>query len=258
MKPDAADRTLWGSAAVHAAVIVTVLSASFLRGCLIPHKPREIVTFIAMQEPSPTIADLQMPPTPPDPQPPEPAPPEPKPPEPKPPEPKPPDPPKDIPEPPKDPPKPKPKVEVSKVKVPRPNIQPAPPKSKPLTAEQLRKLLASGKPVGPIGPVGPVGPVSDFPFDWYFALVRKAMYDAWEQPGGLSASAGLKVIVEVRVARDGSILKRDVIRTSGHPLMDASVIRALQTVPRLQPLPDAYRGGTRDIQIAFELTGALM
>ena len=244
MKSAVADRTLWGSAAVHATIVVAVLSASFLRGCLFPHPPREIVMFVAMQEPSPTIADLAMPPVPDPPKPPDPAPP---------------DPPKDIPDPPKDPPpKPKPKIQISTNRIARPKPPAPKPQAKPLTAEQLKQMLAGGKPVGPVGPVGPSGPVSDFPFDWYFALVRKAMYDAWEQPGGLSASAGLKVIVEVSVARDGTILKRDVIRTSGHPLMDESVSRALQAVPRLPPLPDAYRGKTRDIQIAFELTGALM
>jgi protein TonB len=247
MKPAMADRTILGSAAAHAAILVAVLSSSLLRGCLFPSKPRELVTYIALQDPSPSIVDLQMPPLP---EPPKPEPP--KPPEAKPPEP---EPPKDIPEPPKDPPKPKPpKVEVSKVKVRRPDTPPPAQKTKPPSAEDLRKMLTSGRPVGP---TGPVGPVSDMP-DWYFALVRKAMYDAWEQPGGLSASAGLKVIVEVRVARDGTVLKRDVIRTSGHPLMDESVSRALQAVRQLPALPETFRGTTRDIQIAFELTGGMM
>lgn len=243
MKTATADRTLLGSAATHATILVAIVSASLLRGCLLPHKPRELVTFIALQEPAPQIADLQMPPLPEPPKPEDPKPPEP-------------EPPRDIPEPPKDPPKPKPpKVVVSTNRIVRPKPQPPKPQAKPPTAEELRRMLASGKP---LGPPGPVGPVSDFPFDWYFALVRKAMYDAWEQPGGLSASAGLKVIVEVRVARDGTVLKRDVIRPSGHPLMDESVNRAVQAVSRLPALPAEYRGGTRDIQIAFELTGALM
>ncbi len=245
MKTATADRTMLGSAATHAAILGTIIASSLLRGCLLSQRPRELVTFIDLQEPSPQIADLQMPPLP---EPPKPEPPKPE--EPKPPEP---EPPKDIPEPPKDPPKPKPpKVEVSKVKVRRPAPTPPTPKAKPPTAEELRRMLASGRP---LGPPGPVGPVSDFPFDWYFALVRKAMYDAWEQPGGLSASSGLKVIVEVRVARDGTVLKRDVIRTSGHALMDESVNRALQAVRQLPALPAEYRGNTRDIQIAFELTG---
>ncbi|OQW96898.1 MAG: hypothetical protein BWK77_03280 [Verrucomicrobia bacterium A1] len=239
MNAVAANRTLWGSASVHGAILVAVLSASLIRGCIVNHTPREIVTFIAMQEAAPTIADLQMPPLP------EPAKPEPEPAKPEPV----PEPPKDIPEPTKTPPKPvKPKIEISKVKIKRP----APPKPvKPLTAEELRRILASGKPIGPVGPSGPVG---DFPFDWYLALIRKAMYDAWEQPGGLAASAGLKVVVEIRIARDGAILKRDVLRTSGHPLMDESVSKALQGVRQVPPLPDAYRGATRDLQIAFELT----
>lgn len=246
MNAVADNRTMWGSAAAHGAILVAVLSAYMLRGCIAHRTPREIVTFIAMQEAAPTIADLQMPPIP------EPAKPEPEPAKPEPV----PDPPKDIPEPEKVPPKPvKPKVEISKVKIKRP-VPPKPVKPlQPLTAEELRRLLVSGKPVGPVGPPGPVG---DFSFDWYLALIRKAMYDAWEQPGGLSASAGLKVVVEIRIARDGAILKRDILRTSGHPLMDESVRKALQDVRQAPPLPDAYRGSTRDIQIAFELTDGVI
>lgn len=243
MRTATADRTMLGSAATHAALLVAIIASSMLRGCFFSQRPRELVTFIALQDPAPPMADLQMPPLPDPPKPEDPKPPEP-------------EPPKDIPEPPKDPPKPKPpKIEVSKVKVRKPVQPPPTPKAKPPTAEELRKMLASGKP---LGPPGPVGPVSDFPFDWYFALVRKAMYDAWEQPGGLSASSGLKVIVEVRVARDGTVLKRDVIRTSGHALMDESVNRALQAVRQLPALPAEYRGSTRDIQIAFELTGGAL
>ena len=248
MRTATADRTMLGSAATHAAILVAIIASSMLRGCLLANKPRELVTFIAMQDPAPPMADLQMPPLP---EPPKPEPPKPE--DPKPPEP---EPPKDIPEPPKDPPKPKPpKVVVSTNRIVRPKPQPPKPQAKPPTAEELRRMLASGKP---LGPPGPVGPVSDFPFDWYFALVRKAMYDVWEPPGGLSASSGLKVIVEVRVARDGTVLKRDVIRTSGHALMDESVNRALQAVRQLPALPAEYRGGTRDIQIAFELTGGAL
>lgn len=242
MNAIADNRTIWSSTAVHGAILAAVCSASLIRGCITNHAPREIVTFIAMPDASPSIADFQIPPMP------EPAKPEPEPAKPEP------EPSKDIPEPPKDPPKPsKPKVEISKVKIKR--TDPAPPvkPTKPLTAKELRDLLASGKPIGPVGPSGPVG---DFPFDWYLALVRKAMHDAWEQPGGLSASSGLRVVVEIRIARDGTILQRDVLRPSGHPLMDESVRRALQGLPRLPPLPDAYRGSTRDLQIAFELTDA--
>ena len=240
-------RTFWTSAGVHAGLIAILLAGSLVRGCLPRPHPHELVTYVAIQEPMPVLQDI---PVPPDPTPPDPEPP-------------PPDPPKDIPDPPKDPPKlPKPppkqpKVQVSTNLVRRTPPQPRPPSTppKPVSAAQLQAMLAGGKP---LGPVGPAGPVSDFPFAWYFALVRKAMYDAWDQPGGLSASAGLRVIVEVRVARDGSILKREILQRSGHPLMDSSVEQAVQRVPRLPPLPEDYRGKTRDIQIAFELTGTVM
>jgi len=162
---------------------------------------------------------------------------------PKPPEPKPVS--KDIPEPPKK----KKKIEVSKKKIKR--SEPAQPS---LSKEEIKKLLAAGAKISDRTSV-PAGNVAGA---WYYALVRQAMYDAWNQPGSLSASAGLVTEVEIRVERNGTVTRRRMTRSSGNPLMDDSVMEAANSVTQLKPLPPEFGGKAKDIVIQFELTrGAL-
>lgn len=133
--------------------------------------------------------------------------------------------------------------------------RPMPPK--PVSAADIKNTLAGVAQVTPVGgPVGGGGGAGIY--DPYLASVKQAMYAAWVQPGGLSASAGLVVQVNIRVLRDGTLVRKSIARRSGNPTMDESVQRALDSVERLRPLPSEWRGSQRDIGIAFELTGAML
>lgn len=214
------------SAVAHALLILGFYLGSVMPGCRYRPRPIEpIMVFTFPDAPAPRDSEPSS------------APPAPTPPE---------APKTDIPEPAPKP--PKPKVEVSKVKVTRP---PPPPPPRPLSAEELRKLLAGGKPL-PAADSRP-GP-ANASVDLYLALVRKAMYDAWEQPGGLRSAMGRQVIASVRIARDGTVTRAEIIRPTGISILDESVEKALRAVNRLPPLPESYRGPHRDIQIAFELS----
>lgn len=166
-----------------------------------------------------------------------------------------------APEPPKPPPKPivpdipepapKPKVEKSQKKITRP---PPKPQTPPLSAEEIKKLLAKGAKISDKTSI----PSDLDSLSWYYALVRQTMYDAWTQPGGLARSAGIITKVEIRVQRDGTITRRRMIQSSGHSVMDDSVMRAVEAVARIKPLPAEVRGSYYDITIEFELAaGAL-
>ncbi|MCX7817766.1 MAG: TonB C-terminal domain-containing protein [Kiritimatiellae bacterium] len=215
-------RVVARSAAVHAALILMVAVSGMVRSCF--YRPRRFdsitvynVPDVALVTPAPPAAS----PTPSAP------------------------PPKvseDIPEA-----APRPKVQVSRVKITRP--APTSPRLAP-TAEELKRLLAPSRPLAPSS-AGDARSAS--PPDWYLALVRKVFYDAWDQPGGLRPGPGLRVIAQIRVARDGSILRAEPVRLSGHATLDASVERALRAVTKLPPLPEAFPGAHRDLQIAFEL-----
>ncbi len=161
----------------------------------------------------------------------------------------------DIPEPPKDIPVPKPKpkrkkIEVSKKKIRRED-EPKPKKPQ-LSPEEIKKLLNAGLKPGKTRP----RQADDLP-SWYYALVRQAMYDVWQQPGGLSASAGLVTTVSIRVNREGRVLRRKMVKSSGHAIMDESVMTAANTVSQLKALPASFNGKYKDIVVYFELTGGL-
>jgi protein TonB len=231
-------RYVWISAGTHVGVILLVIIFSLVSHVRKKQKPHEIITFIDMEAGLPSLpAEVPVVDELPDPTPPEPEPP--------------PEPPKDIPEPPKEPPKPKKKkIEISKKRVKRGDLPP--PKQKPkkkLSEAEIKKLLAAGiKPSNQAR-----GSTTDFPFNWYLALVRQTMYEAWIQPSELSGN-GLVSEVKIRVHRDGSISNRNLTRPSGNAVMDQSVMKAIRSVSRLKPLPDKFSGPYRDITIDFELT----
>ena len=53
-------------------------------------------------------------------------------------------------------------------------------------------------------------------------------------------------------------MQRSYVNRSGNEAMDASVMRALQTVATLPKLPDSFRGAYMDVSIKFESTGLSM
>ncbi|MBN1269505.1 MAG: TonB family protein [Kiritimatiellae bacterium] len=212
-------RNFWISSWIHLTVILVMVLIPAILNWRVRRKPHEIITYVDIQSVAP--------------EPPGPAPV---------PEVKPPEPPKDIPEPPK-----KKKIEISKKKIKKPD-EPKP--QKQMTPEEIRKLLDSGaKPSRPAG----AATLDSLP-GWYYALVRQKMYEAWIQPGGLSASAGLVTRVEIRVERGGGISRRNMIRSSGHKVMDDSVMKAVNSISQLPALPAQFPDRHKDITIDFELT----
>jgi TonB family protein len=243
MRRDAGDRFLRNmgvSTVAHAIAIAAVLISGLLHGCRPPPKPREITMFVELAAPSaPALSstDLRIPPEflrPP------------------------PEAPKlrDIPETVDQPsekprptpkPTPKPTIERSTNRVTRTPPRPAPPR---LAADQIRDMLRGAAPTRPTGPAG--GAAGDpFPFAWYYGLVRQALYDAWEQPSGFSSAAATVTIV---VARDGRITRVRMVRPSGISTVDQSILRAVNGVGHLPPLPDGFGGASKEIEVEFELT----
>ena len=231
MASDRFKRIFYKSLAVHVGVILGVFIWPMISRLVFRPKPKDIV-FIDLVAGMPEVPTVPVEET----KTPEPQ----KEPEAKPePEPK-----EDIPEPTK-----KRKIEVSKKKIKR--QQPAPQKNTPkLSKEEIRKLLAAGAKPG-----NSLSGASDFPFAWYYALVRQTMYEAWNQPSGLSASAGLTADVTIRVLQNGTVTKREMTRPSGNKLMDDSVMAAVESVRSLRPLPPGFGGEYKDITIQFELSG---
>ena len=217
------------SAIVHGVVLLALIIAPLLFNWRLRKKRKEIITIVDLTIPMPEIPS----PTP-DIKQPEPVRKEPPPP-----------PKTDIPEPEK---KPKHVVQKSEKKVKRP--PPPKPKTPQLSQEEIRKLLAAGAKISDKLSV----PTDEFPAAWYYALVRQTMYDAWNQPSSLAGRSGLVAEVTIRVQRDGKITSREMTRSSGNSVMDDSVMKAVQAVTQLRPLPPQFPGASHEITVEFELT----
>ncbi len=218
-------RNLLVVAGVHVVLVVVLVAIGLIRDWW-PRKPAppEITTYVQLQAPA---LPVPVEPTPqPQPEPPpepvvepvvEPAP---------------------APEPKKNP------VEVSQTRVPRPTPPPEP--RKRFRAGQIHEQLRE--------PASPAPSQDDFPFSWYFVLVKQALYAAWDKPSDESVAPGMVARIIITVKRDGTISQSLLRRSSGSALLDASALRAVESVSRLDPLPARYRGDRREITIDFELT----
>jgi TonB family protein len=119
-----------------------------------------------------------------------------------------------------------------------------------LSADEIRRLLAAGARISDHTSI----PMGDLWEAGYYNHVHEMMYRVWNQPMSLSANAGMSAEVLIRVQRDGTIVSREMVRSSGNTLMDESVMKAVQSVTKLKALPTQFSGSTKDIRILFELT----
>jgi TonB family protein len=140
------------------------------------------------------------------------------------------------------------KIQKSAKKIKRP--QGGTVRKSDLSADEIRRLLAAGARISDHTSI----PMDDLWEAGYYNHVHEMMYRVWNQPTSLSASSGLSAEVLIRVQRDGAIVSRKMIRSSGNSLMDDSVMKAVQSVSKLKPLPSQFEGTSKDIRILFELT----
>ncbi len=75
----------------------------------------------------------------------------------------------------------------------------------------------------------------------------------WSYPDILAAKKGLEAVVLVSVSKDGKILSQKLIKTSGDPLFDQSVIRAVKLSDPLPPFPDGYVKRYEELELRFNL-----
>jgi TonB family protein len=168
---------------------------------------------------------------------------------------------------PKEPPKPEVK-KTGGIKISRTLVKKSMPNGKgKLTPEEVRKLLERGAKLGKKSSLseadmrrllngdsrfGDGSPISqEFVV---LDMVRQAMYRAWDQPTDIGI-AGLVTKVELTFSSDGAIIGSRLMNSSGNPVMDASVMRAVQSVRRVSGLPPSYLSSHRRIPVSFELTG---
>lgn len=123
--------------------------------------------------------------------------------------------------------------------------QPVPPTAESIKAILTAEMPESGSIVLEVGESNPV-------LGTYYQQVYDRMYSAWVQPSQLKSLPGLSADIRIVVEPDGKITGRTKIRGSGNELMDESVLKAVQSVKKLPPLPREFRS-PREITVTFVL-----
>ena len=232
---------------IHGVIILALVLSALVQGCRYRRKKIELMEFTVAvntaeeaEEPAPPEPDEPEPPKPRDPEPPPPLPPEPdripdkKPPEKKPPEKKPPE---------KKPPVKKPIQKGTRV-VRGPK---APPVRQTLSDEEIAKWLRNRVRIGDKD----VLPDSEQALN--FALVRDALYGAWDQP--VRSEAGSRPAeAEFSLDSSGRLSAARIIQSSGSPVFDASVIEAIRRVGRIDGLSARFLRSFPRLSVEFKLS----
>ena len=136
-------------------------------------------------------------------------------------------------------------------RVVRKEFPPAPPpKDKPPSAAEIARLLKMGARISDTTSIPDEGQLS---LGAYFNTVRERLYAVWQQPSQLASLPGLSADVRITVEPGGRITGRTKTRSSGNALMDDSVMKAVNSVTALPPLPVGHRRPV-DISITFEIS----
>jgi TonB family protein len=91
-------------------------------------------------------------------------------------------------------------------------------------------------------------------FGWYYTMIHERFNGEWQQPTSIVRSSQKFVTkLKIRVAKDGHILKREIVNSSGNTIMDASVLEAAQRVNQIDALPAGLGGEYFDVAIDFAL-----
>jgi TonB family protein len=87
-------------------------------------------------------------------------------------------------------------------------------------------------------------------------MLHDRLYSEWIQPTTAVSSEGkISTLVRVRIEKDGTISKFEIVKSSGNVMIDESVAAIGKHVTQVDPLPRALRGsgGHYDVKINFEL-----
>lgn len=110
----------------------------------------------------------------------------------------------------------------------------------------------TGNGKGP-GKVGSGSGASEF--GWYFSMIHDRFHARWEQPTSIIRGAqDFVTTLKLRISKDGTILGREIVKSSGDTVMDQSVMGAAERVQQIDPLPAGLGDGSIfEVNVAFKL-----
>ncbi|MFO7871031.1 MAG: TonB C-terminal domain-containing protein [Kiritimatiellia bacterium] len=135
------------------------------------------------------------------------------------------------------------KIEVSQKTVVRRSEETTEPKIP--DAEEIKRILSNKEP-------RTVSPTVSSEHSRCMALIKQTLRSAWAQP---SAGAAGDSVVQAKIKLDhsGKIVERSLTARSGNPVMDESVMEALQAVDRIKGLSREFLRNNRSIPVSFRV-----
>jgi len=119
------------------------------------------------------------------------------------------------------------------------------PVKKPLTPEEIQKLLERGaKPSDRT-----VIPEDE---QIYKAMVKKAFMDAWAQPS-LAEAGDAVAVAEIHLGAGGAVVSARILKSSGVQALDESVTRSLTYVKRVRGLSSDFIARNETLTISFRV-----
>jgi TonB family protein len=120
---------------------------------------------------------------------------------------------------------------------------------------KAKATQASGKSSGSGSDGTGSGAGSSSEFGWYGNMLHDRFYSEWVQPTTV-VETGVKfaVRVRIRIEKDGSVSKFEIVRPSGNVVVDESVQAISKRVTQVDALPAGLgKSGHYDVTINFEL-----
>jgi TonB family protein len=101
------------------------------------------------------------------------------------------------------------------------------------------------------GSGGPLGDLQHIRLQAYQERVYELIRAAWLLPMPQEEARKLQATALLIVSRDGQVARFQLLKTSGNPMFDESLLRAIKQVDPLPPLPEDYQGGTLEVELRF-------
>jgi TonB family protein len=96
--------------------------------------------------------------------------------------------------------------------------------------------------------------VSEAELGRYHGMIRERFHSLWEQPKSVVRSnQDFVTILKIKIRKDGTIVSREIVNSSGNPRMDETVQAAADKVVRIEPLPAGILSDPYEVKIQFKL-----
>ena len=83
-------------------------------------------------------------------------------------------------------------------------------------------------------------------------MVRERLHEAWRQPSAEEAGDA-EVEISIKMDGTGRVTGRDMVRSSGNPVLDASAMAAVRAVDRIWGLPASFLARHSEVTVSFKV-----